>query len=246
MNNPNHISQEEFDRIEQFILGNMYTEEADAFKEELRQNPTLREKYSEVEALINAVEEGALRSSLKEFHEEMEFRAAATKGTNKLPSWYWAAAAAIVLLIAAAVWVLFPLEPNHQRLFAQYYQEDPGLITAMSAAGKYDFDRAMVEYKSGNYKDAILRWEKQLLEKPENDTLNYFLGSAHLALKETDVAIKYFESVTKMPESRFSEDNFWYLALAYLRQGSLEKAQHNLNKSNHPLREQLLKSLQEK
>lgn len=246
MNNQNHISQEEFERIEKFILGNMYDQEADAFQEELKQNPTLGEKYKEVEALINAVEEGALRSSLKMLHEEMEFKAAATKQTNILPSWYWAAAAAFVLLIAAAVWVLFSKEPSHQRLFTQYYQEDPGLITAMSAAGKYDFDRAMVEYKSGNYRDAILRWEKQLLEKPENDTLNYFLGSAHLALKEADVAIKYFESVTKMLESRFSEDNFWYLALAYLRQGSLEKAQHNLNKSNHPLKEQLLKSLKEK
>lgn len=247
MNNPNHISQEEFDRIEQFILGNMYTEEADAFKEELRQNPTLREKYSEVEALIHAVEEGALRNSLKMYHEEMESRAATvTKETKKIPSWFWAAAAAIVLLIAAAVWVLFPQEPSYQRLFAQYYREDPGLITAMSAEGKYDFDRAMVEYKSGNYRDAILRWEKQLLEKPENDTLNYFLGSAHLALKETDVAIKYFESVTKMPESRFSEDNFWYLALAYLRLGRLEEALANLEKSSHPYKEQLLKSLQEK
>ena len=44
-----------------------------------------------------------------------------------------------------------PQETVHQKLFAQFYQEDPGLITAMSSEGQYEFDRAMVDYKSGNY-----------------------------------------------------------------------------------------------
>ncbi|EOZ96058.1 hypothetical protein A33Q_2651 [Indibacter alkaliphilus LW1] len=246
MNNPNHISQEEFERIEQYILGSMSASEADLFREELEQSEDLRKKHVEVKALISAVEEGALRNSLDKFHQDMESESSGPAPVKKLTPWFWSAAAAIALVIAAAVWTLYPQPTSHERLFAQYFQEDPGLITAMSSEGQYDFDRAMVDYKSGNYRDAIRRWETILLEKPENDTLLYFIGSSHLALKETEAAISYFEKVLLLPEGRFTEDNYWYLGLAHLGEGRMEEAKVNLANSTHPLKDQLLKTLEEK
>lgn len=246
MNNPNHISQEEIERIEQFVLDKMSDQQAEAFRKELEQSPVLRDKYAEVKALIEAVEEGALRENLEQFHQQMETEFPASKSTRHLSSYYWAAAAAIVLLIAAAVWILYPQETVHQKLYAQFYQEDPGLITAMSSEGQYEFDRAMVDYKSGNYREAIERWEKLIIKKADNDTLNYFLGVAHLALEETGPAISYFEIVSQLPEGRFSDDNYWYMALAYLKQGKIEEAVGKLDKTGNPMKEQLLKSLQKK
>jgi len=32
-----------------------------------------------------------------------------------------------------------------------YYKADPGLLTAMSSAISYEFDRGIVDYKSANY-----------------------------------------------------------------------------------------------
>lgn len=246
MNNPNHISQEEIEKIEQFVLNKMSGQQAEAFRKELEQSPALRDKYAEVKILIEAVEEGALRENMEQFHHQMETEFSSPKSTKKLNPYYWAAAAAIVLCIASVVWILYPRETEHQKLFVQFYQEDPGLITAMSSEGQYEFDRAMVDYKSGNYREAIERWEKLIVKKTDNDTLNYFLGVAHLALEETGPAISYFEKVSQLPEGRFSDDNYWYMALAYLKQGKVEEAVSKLEKTEHPMKEQLLKSLQEK
>lgn len=245
MNNPNHIPQKEFERIEQYILGHLNAQDMEGFELEMEENELLRQNYKEVKALILAVEEGALRNTLDNFHQEMTNSEVDQTPSKKINAWAWAAAAAIALCIAGAVWILYPSESFHSRQFAQFYIEDPGLITAMSSESSYDFDRAMVEYKSGNYQEAIKRWEKLYQSNPENDTLNYFLGSAHLAKEETEPAIAYFQKVTQLPEGRFTDDNYWYLALSYLKLGRMEDAVNALYKTDHPLKEKLLNSIHE-
>lgn len=246
MENKKHISQEELERIEQYILGQMSTQEKVDFEKDLELSEEKKQNYLMVKSLISGIEEGAFREQLDMIHHEMDDKPEKEVIIKRIyPNW-WAIAAAIALAIAAVVWVFFPQQTSHQNLFAQYYQEDPGLITAMSSESQYDFDRAMVDYKSGNYREAIRRWEGLSGQKPDNDTLSYFLGSAHLALAETDLAINYFEKVRSMPTGRFTDDNFWYLALAYLKEGRLEEAKASLEKTEHPLKDDLLQSLRKK
>jgi tetratricopeptide (TPR) repeat protein len=85
-----------------------------------------------------------------------------------------------------------------------------------------------------------------LAEKPENDTLNYFIGSAHLALKDVKIAQSYLEKVTRLPEGRFSQEAYWYLALSYLSEGEFELAKKALAKSDHPDKEALMEALKSK
>lgn len=243
MNSINQIPQEEFERIEQYILGKLTDQEAKSFESEMEQNKLLRQNYLEVKALISGIEEGVLRNILDNFHQELNIIGDDEKAPKKSFSWQWAAAAVAVFIIAV-VWIFYPTEDFYSKQFSQYYTEDPGLITAMSSESSYDFDRGMVDYKSGEYQDAIQRWEKLYQSDPENDTLNYFLGSAHLANQEVETAITYFQRVTQLPEGRFTDDNYWYLALSYLKLGKIDEAINALNKTDHPMKEQLLKSLQ--
>ncbi|MGY6522187.1 MAG: tetratricopeptide repeat protein [Mongoliitalea sp.] len=246
MNKQHHISQEQFEQIENYILGKLTEQEKESFEIALQTDPSLQDKVQEVKGLMEALEEAGLRASMEEFHQVFDTELALDKPVKRLNPWFGVAAAVITLLILAGVWVLIPTSTIYEDLFESYYVEDPGLITAMSSESDYEFDRAMVDYKSGNFKDAVTRWQQILELKPENDTLNYFLGAAHLALNETGTALDYFEKVSQLPQGRFTNDTFWYLALVYLKQGKVEAAKMSLEKTEHPQKGQLLETLQEK
>ncbi|MFN3997528.1 tetratricopeptide repeat protein [Algoriphagus sp.] len=243
MKNPNYIPQEEFERIEEYILGNVSPEEIDAFESEMKKNADLRQKYLEVKKIISGIEEVALRNNLEIFHQEIDTENQIISPNRSINFWPWVAAAAIALCIATAVWVLYPQQSDARSLFAQYYQEDPGLVTAMSSETNYEFDRAMVDYKSANYKEAIGRWEKLIQVRPENDTIQYFLGASHLALKNADPAITYFEAVANNEISFFQKDAIWYLGLAYILEGKNDQAVEVLEQSQDYRAIELLKEL---
>jgi tetratricopeptide (TPR) repeat protein len=97
-------------------------------------------------------------------------------------------------------------------------------VTAMSSNANYEFDRGMVDYKTGNYQDAIERWENLLAEKPENDTLNYFIGSAFLAMDDPAHAKSFLEKASHMTSGIFAKEASWYLGLSFLKSGNHEEA----------------------
>src|SRR4051812_67312 len=103
-----------------------------------------------------------------------------------------------------------------EKLFASYYKADPGLATVMSVSDNYEFERAMVDYKTGNYSEALARWEKLAKENTMSDTLQYFIGSAYLAHNNPSAAVVYFDKVTAKPKSTFTDDAYWYKGMALL------------------------------
>jgi tetratricopeptide (TPR) repeat protein len=239
----NNIPQEEWDKIEDHIMGTLGEGEKKAFEQALNTQPGLREKYREVESWISALEKIALKEELNRFHEE----AFGTEQTNKsryILRWKpLAMAASITLILGFFLWYFVLLFPTHEKLFHAYYQPDPGLPTTMSNTAAYAFDRGMVDYKTGNYPAAITRWEGLIAEKPQNDTLNYFLGNAHLGLGNTEKAIGYLEIVVQKGKGPFVQDAAWYMALAYLSTGRVQEAREVLDKSTHPQKEVLMEKL---
>ena len=70
-------------------------------------------------------------------------------------------------------------------------------------------------------------------DKPENDTLNYFIGVAHLANKNVTEAIPFLErSIEAEDDFVFLDDAYFYLGLAYLKEDNIELAKKHLGLSN--------------
>lgn len=239
----NNIPQEEWDRIENHLLGNLTEGEQKAFEQELNTQPSLREKYREVESWVNALEAAALKEELNRFHEQAFGTKQPAKSLYILRWRPLAMAASVALVLGAFLWYFVLLAPTHEKLFTAYYEPDPGLPTTMSNSAAYAFDRGMVDYKTGNYPAAINRWEGLIAEKPQNDTLNYFLGTAHLELGNTEKAKAYLEIVVQNGDGPFAQDAAWYLALSYLSTGRIQEAKEVLEKSNHPQKEMLMEKL---
>lgn len=234
----------------------MEAQERAEFEKKIVSDKALAQKVEDIKAILEGIEEAAFRKNLDQIHHELERESTASselgktleKGeTIKLSLWKFIfIAASLFLAIGVVVWLfLFQSDPS-ERLFMSYYKADPGLLTAMSSASSYEFDRGMVDYKSANYQEAIDRWEKLIEDKPENDTLQFFLGSSYLALKKTAPAIFYFDAVITNENSNFQKDAIWYLGLTYVLEGKEELAVEVLRQSQDPQAIELLKELTEK
>jgi len=148
------------------------------------------------------------------------------------------AAAVIILLAVTGFWWFST--PQHKKLYSEYFTPDPGLPTVMSSNSNFEFYDAMVNYKQADYDLAIEKWDAI---HGKGDTLNYFLGVAHLANKNENLALSYLESASKNLEFPLIDDTYYYLGLAYLKDGNVEKSKESLEKSTLENSKSLLSKL---
>lgn len=236
-------SQQEFEKIESYILGLMTEEEKLSFESELKIDQNLRTKYEDIKILLQEVEISVLKESMDEFHADMKSSIPIVPINSKKP-FIWkplAVAASLLFLLAITLWVFLGNTTENEKLFTAYYQPDPGMVTAMGTNSNYEFDRGMVDYKTGDYQAAISRWEKLLAQKPDNDTLNYFLGSALLAVGDDKLALPFLQKT--LETGIFQKEASWYLGLAYLKSGNNAEALKYLQNSGREEAAEIIEKL---
>lgn len=214
-----------------------------AFEKEMATDEALRGYVAEIRIILQEVETEHLRQAMERFHEGIPDTKTLppTPYAKRIAWWPWAVAASLVFTFG--LWMLIGRPSSNERLFSAYYEPDPGLVTAMGVSDQYEFDRAMVDYKMGQYQSAIERWQKLLQQKPKNDTLNYFLGTSYLASTQGDKALAYFRKTLEEPNSIFTDDAWWYLGLTYLQLGEIDNARQALSKTKKPQAKKLMEEL---
>lgn len=248
MDKQDPILPDQSDEVERYLLHQMPPEEEQAFVERLSSDVALKRSVDELRLILMGVQEVALAEKLDSFHEfsrEAQQPVSTEKGGRIIPIKKLLLVACAVGFVILGTWFILSKKNETESLFVAYFKPDPGLLTAMSSAGNYAFDRAMVDYKTGNYADAIAAWTKLQAAQPANDTLNYFLGASHLAANDAGKAIVFFQKVASVPSGAFFYDANWYLGLSYLKEKNKEKAIVYLQKSNHPRKDALLAKLAE-
>jgi len=244
--------QEDFEIIEKNIDGSLKDEALKQFEKRIAENPELVKIIAKERLFRDTIEEQSLRNKLNDFHTAFEENQQTTNVSSSQkvisfkPYLRYAAAACIAILLGWGGFTylnnsdLSNQDPNKE-LFATYFIPDPGLPTTMSASDNFDFFEAMVSYKQGEYTKAITKWETLLKEKPKNDTLNYFIGVAHLANHNEGEAITFLQWASEYPESKFSKEIYHYLGLANIKKGNITKGKQNLELSGLPESEEILK-----
>lgn len=239
-----HIAPEAFEIIEQYLTRQLTAEDLETFTNRLKKDITLQNQVESVRLLLLGVREATLTDKMNEFHKELKGGDNKKESTGKLFSMKkWLVAASVVLIAAVGIALFLTNPGKEEKIFTAYYKPDPGLISAMGHSDNYAFDRAMIDYKTKNYDSAIKAWEVLLVKRPNNDTLNYFIGSAYLAKKENDKALEHFAKVMVNTASYFSKDAYWYAGLALINEGRIEEAIPLIGKADHPGKEALLKEL---
>ncbi len=247
--NPN-ISQEDFELIECYLNGSMDENEITKFEERIKRDTTLNDHFKEHRILSQAIEEQSLKHKIKDFHKEATSKVITLNQnkTQEKSSLYskLAIAATLAVIIGIGGFFIFNQANTHQKVFASYFKPDPGLATTMGATSQFELYDAMVDYKQKDYFKAIKKWEPLLLSKPNNDTLNYFIGVAHLANKNGKSAIKNLILVTENNSSVFNKDANFYLGLAYLKTDNIVLAKKYLTFSDTEISKQVIAELDKK
>jgi predicted Zn-dependent protease len=238
-----HISREEFEKLESYVMGTMDSSKIGLFEAELETNAELKNQLQEVRAMIIGIESAVLKDKLNEFHEELNpVRKLKSAPANSKRILKWAVAAIFVTAIGL-LWMMNSGSAN-EKLFAEHFKPDPGLPTTMSSGSNFSFYDGMVDYKRGDYSSAIQKWENLMaLEQDPSDTLNYFLGVAYLANKNATNAIPYLKATLKQDQSMFQRESYFYLALAFLKQNDTESAKYYLELSDHKASGEILSKL---
>ncbi len=240
----NDISKEEFEGIEAYLNGQLNAKDLTAFENRIKAEEGFKTKVDDIKTVLTGIETQALKEQLDVFHIDLEQASNTSETTaTKVRHLHWKKMAVAAALIIAAGSFWFISGNSNERLYAQYFTPDPGLPTTMGITNSYEFNSAMVSYKQGKYNDAINTWKSQLDTKVKNDTLNYFIGSALLADKKENEAIKYLNIVTDLNASTFKNEAYYYLGLAYLKSNNSEAAIKALKQSSLPQSKDLLKKL---
>ena len=240
-----NIAQEELESLEQYIFKQMSDDENEAFTKKLNLNLALQHKLHAIQLLMVGIQEAELEKRLDEFHNDLTSikKNSFQFSLNTFSQKKWWVAASVLLIIALGIWFAYNRDTKEEKLFASYFHPEAGLISAMSSSDNYLFDRAMVDYKMGEYDAALKNWENLLASKPGNDTLNYFIGSAWLMKGEEENAIIHFEKVIANQNSTFRNDALWYTGLALLKTKRKTEAVDFIERAEHENSAALLREL---
>ena len=241
MKTNSNISQEQLEAIERYVNSTMSTEELKAFETQLENDSDFKIQVNDIITLLTGIETQSLREQLDEFHKEIPKQVPQKKSPKIQYLQFRKLVAAAVIVIALGSFWFFNQNPT-DRLYSKYFTPDPGLPTTMSNTSNFEFYDAMVNYKQGDYKTAIEKW-KTLSSK--NDTLTYFLGVAYLADKKEANAIRLLEESVKNKEFPLVSDAYYYLGLAHLKEGNIQLAKENLQKSSVENSKALLSELED-
>lgn len=237
-NNPTTYSEEQLELFDRYLMHRMDASERDAFEQRLKYDHKLNETFKEYGRMVHVVEESALKEKLDNFHAAVDSEKSKVVPIKIPKRFNFLVAASIIFLIGLGSLLIFNLQS--QSLFDEYFTPDPGLPTVMGSSDNYDFYEAMVDYKRKNYSDAITKWENLLVQKPQNDTLNYFLGSAFLASGQEGSSIKFLEKTASDENSVFYKEANFYLGLAYLKMEEESRAKVHLKNSNSKAANELI------
>lgn len=230
------ISIPELENIEAYLLGTMSIDQQHAFEASMHTNEEWRKKVDEVKLLLAGIETVSLKERLDVYHEKIRQSQPVVENTGRIipiHRRFWVAAA-VLLLTVVSVWWYTQRETKLERLYNAYYKPDPGLMSAMGIGDNYLFNRAMLDYKTGNYKRAIEQWSQLQQTARHNDTVNYFLGVAEQAGGNGEAAIALLASVASDTARSFYKDACWYMGLALLKKGNVKDAVLYLQKSSRP------------
>ena len=245
MKDNSNISQELFEAIERYINGTMEASELKDFNDYLKIDSEFKTQVEDYKTIFQGIEEQSLKEQLNTFHAEISKPETKNPIFKKVHYLFFSkiAAAAAIIIAMGSIW-FFSGSPN-QKIYANYFKPDPGLATTMSSTDNFEFYDAMVHYKHKNYDLSIKKWSILSQKNPSNDTLNYFLGVAHMANKNMDKAIPYLEKTTKNtnPEFPFLKDAYYYLGLAYIKEGNINLAKKYLTLSDTDVAKTIISKL---
>lgn len=216
---------ENFELLEKYILGDLSSEEVKSVEARLEQDAGFRKEYSELKDLIVSIESKGLEESLRERRIPEETSSTGKEirmvGKKKYNFRIYTIAAAIAALLIGGWWI-YGLQSERYSPLAEVFYTDPGLPTKMSAAtDHYAFYDGMIDYKMGDYSEALKKWSA-ITTGIGQDTIGYYQAMALLNLTRYSDAMALLNEIPET--SDLYEKAEWRKLEIYIREENYEEA----------------------
>jgi len=231
-----------YERIEQYLAGEMTGEDLIAFEHQLATDDSLRAEldlHRQVAETLKGAAIHEFRGTINEVNDQWQApKRKKNEGGFSLINLRWgavAAAAIVILLVAYQIFMPGSTVTN-QTLFADNFEPYKMVLTQRSlvpnpetAYLKESISEAIAAYEDEDYAKASSLFQ-MLEEKSPHTKLTYSFYAAitELALDHPQKAIPVFKKIIEEDDSLLVEQSQWYLGLAYLQSKDVESAKNTL------------------
>ncbi len=197
--------QQEYERIESYLLGRMSAEEAATFEKEMAADDALRKRCSDMSLLAHAVRRANQEADLRSSFEKIERRR-----TSRLRRRIFSGS--LVATACLAISVIFPVGA---RLAGKGYDYAPAALELQEVRGGRPelMDKTVNSYNSGDY-DAALEYLEEASCAVEAEL-------SRLGDNDSDVVAR-----RNLSDEQYELD--WYRALTLMKDRKLIKAKRAL------------------
>ena len=222
------------DHMIKYLSGDLEPEEALAFERELRENPQLKQEFSDVSLAYSVIGDQLRRADEKAFTAALDkamnrSQAAGNRKKNprnRLHFLLLAVAASVTLLVA----IIGP-QRGMEKIYADSYNpsSDPVILALEgNMRGEADY-QALAEYwKKEDFNQCRSEAAKQLSENPSEQLAMLFFLLSSMELDDAAVAMERLYAFETDPGQPWGQAITWYKALALLKAGKTKEAAASL------------------
>jgi len=237
------------ERIDRYVKGNLDSEELQQFRTEMQQDNTLQQEVEDTQITQALLQHQGLKNEIKAVRAAMKAEGSQstvveensnTLSTHEEPSevdaeenvkavpmyqWMGRVAAGLAIVLVGYLTIQYAtLSP--ERLYEERIASEPPYLglsnRSMEDQEDTIADQVRVEYQFGNFEEVLRLYGE--LEKP-TFAETFRAGYAYLEQERTEEAITSFQQVMEDQNAFMIKDKAeYYLALAYLQDGQIEKA----------------------
>ncbi len=227
------IPEDLFDTIERYYNKELSSLERKDFERLLQLDNDFKMQVTAAKYLLLGVELQSISEALETYHETIlkTVETAPKKEKGRLKTYKRFSLAAALIIAFGSIY--FFSTPRNERLYTETFSSYPAIQEFPNTLANTNFKTAMHAYNAGNYATAIKQWKTAYKNKPNNDTLNFYLAVAYLANEQEAKAIPILEKTVQTAKTNSSliKEAHYYLALAYLKKGHLSPTKKHLKLS---------------
>jgi len=217
------MTEQDFERIERYLLGDLNSTEIAEFETRISSEPQLSSDVEEVREIIGAAKKAEIQNRVAKARQRDLLQRREAKVTKLSSRRVMSIAAGFLLIAAIGIGVTQQWRAQQpDQIASVFFEPAVGLPTTLGVTDNSSFLEGMIDYKLGDYSSAIVRWEKLMEESASSDTLSFYLGVAKLALDQPEEALEDFERL--QPSSPMWSSGQWYTALAHIQRSEVNKA----------------------
>lgn len=223
--------------IERYLDRSLTHEEKLWIEKRIAEEPDLRSKYNEHKEIVEGIRFAHLQNQLEQLRalENTLPPVVQDKESPDLISFWKPLAAAAGIALLVTIYYFSNQAASPQELYAKRFQPYPNVFEPTVRGGATPQDKralAFRAYDQGDYANAAQLFSELTANKKEPGIL-LLLGNANLIVGKTeDAQSNFLDLITNFNELEVQAK--WYLALSYLKQGEVKKADLILQELSDP------------